>query len=306
MRRTTGDPAAGGRSPANMDGRGEDDASSFMELGGDDEAPVEDPEEGGDGPGESELGEDDVIDTEAEGDLPGAGVGVMAFLPGAGIGPMGLEALDTSHERMEAAREEGGAHARRCFEVETTVRNSLQSVSPGTAREIARRLLHRQDVLASVQFWLQKALAQALRTCPTVDGAVDHNGATREVQRIWARVLGENADEPSMDLLAACLREELDRREARVRSRSPTRHTPPSAEARPKPSQAPWLKSHTGAEPPCLLPWWERPSGSGASSSGPSGWRTSGPLEPTGSELNGEINMPHPEGVRAVTMVRVK
>ena len=125
MRRTTGDPAAGGRSPANMDGRGEDDASSFMELGGDDEAPVEDPEEGGDGPGESELGEDDVIDTEAEGDLPGAGVGVMAFLPGAGIGPMGLEALDTSHERMEAAREEGGAHARRCFEVETTVRKFL-------------------------------------------------------------------------------------------------------------------------------------------------------------------------------------
>ena len=99
-----------------------------------------------------------------------------------------------------------------------------------------------------------------------------------------------------MDLLAACLREELDRREARVRSRSPTRHTPPSAEARPKPSQAPWLKSHTGAEPPCLLRWWERPSGSGASSSGPSGWRTSGPLEPTGGELNGEINMPHPEG----------
>ena len=42
----------------------------------------------------------------------------------------------------------------------------------------------------------------------------------------------------------------------------------PRGDDRPKPSKAPWLREVSGAEPPCLLPWWERASGSSGGACG--------------------------------------
>eukprot|EP00439_Symbiodinium_sp_Y106_P027816 s313_g3.t1 len=214
---------------------GEDsDISSFMDLGehNEESGDADDGDDADDGGGEDgatpevptaavlPASEERGEDVRGEDDVPA--VPATADLPGAGIGPMSLDALDTTEERWEAAQEEGEEHARQCYLVETAVRNALHSATTGTAREVVRRLLLRQEKMNKIMYWLQRALSQALRTCPNVESEVDHGEAGRQTQRLWAKLLGEDADEPSIRLLSACLRDELDRRGER--SRSPRRH----------------------------------------------------------------------------------
>ena len=282
---------------ARVDGRGEVDSDvSLMDMGGkvSEEAEEEADAEGVDAEGDVEDGGD-----RDAGAVPAVAVPVApdsTALPGAGIGPMGLEALDTADEHAAVAQTEGDEHARRSFELEASVRNTLHRVSTGTGREIVRRLLDRQEKMANIMYWLQRALSQALRTCPNLEHNVDHGEATREVQRFWARILGENADEPSFHLLAACIHSELERREGVAtmeRSRSPLRREPESEPGRhggdavgtrPRPSKAPWLREVSGSEPPCLRPWWDRTltDHSAAASSSSGGVTVPGPMQMDG------------------------
>ena len=141
-------------------------------------------------------------------------------------------------------------------------------------------LLAQQRQLADISGLLQRALDQALRTCPNVESRVNFGRAAQFEQEIWNKVLGEDRNVPALQHLTEDLRQKLlarrgvlpgepggddhgeeDRRgevhrggdagagTTRERSRTP----------RPKRSQAPHLCEVAGALPPCLRPWWERP-----------------------------------------------
>ena len=225
-------------------------------------------------------------------------------VPGAGIGHIGLEALDDQDARFESLFEEGVRQARRALEVENAVRRAMHLESPGTARQVVRFLMVRQEQLAEISFFLQKALDQALRTCPNVESTANIGNARQREQDIWKHVLDEDGETPAMERLSNNLRLKLGRlgggaHEAvglsggdagagpahgptRDRSRSPE----PRPKPKPKPSVAPHLRAVIGGTPPCLLPWWERmteeaPSGSGGARSSNTGSSTTASTSPS-------------------------
>ena len=55
--------------------------------------------------------------------------------------------------------------------------------------------------MAEVQFWLNRALQQALRSCPAGDNNMDWDTARRREDGIWGRVLGLEGDDPMLQRL---------------------------------------------------------------------------------------------------------
>ena len=67
--------------------------------------------------------------------------------------------------------------------VERSAGDAMHSLQSGNARELVRLLRH--DHIAEIQFWLQRALQQALRTCPARDSAVDCKEQEQQCEQQW-------------------------------------------------------------------------------------------------------------------------
>ena len=193
--------------------------TSLMDLGGngDTDYVFEEDEdtENNTGP----MGENDSqAEGEVEGEVVDNGSGVGA-LPGppAFLGPMSLEAMDTDEVRHRELTGEEQSFADRAFLIEQTVRSSMYELTSGSAREVVRRLLLRQHHVAEIQFWLSRALQQALRCCPGVDDGVDWDSARQREEGIWGRILGMEADDPILQRLRQVTRLRLERREQQLR-----------------------------------------------------------------------------------------
>ena len=55
--------------------------------------------------------------------------------------------------------------------------------------------------MAEIQFWFNRALQQALRSCPGVDNGVDWDRARHREDGIWGRILGMEGDDPMLQRL---------------------------------------------------------------------------------------------------------
>ena len=244
-------------------------------------------------------------------------------VPGAGIGHIGLEALDDQDARFESLFEVGVRQARRALEVENAVRRAMHLESPGTARQVVRFLMVRQEQLAEISFFLQKALDQALRTCPNVESVVNMGNARQREQDIWKHVLDEDGETPAMERLSNNLRLKLGRLgggapevvglsggdagagPARGPTRDRSRSPEPRPKPKPKPTVAPHLRAVVGGTPPCLLPWWERtveevPSGSGGARSSNNGSPTTASTSPSSTTASSSPSTTPTAGVAPV------
>ena len=77
----------------------------------------------------------------------------------------------------------------------------MYELTSGSAREVVRRLLLRQQHMAEIQFWLNRALQKALRSCPGVDNGVDWDRARHREDGILGRILGMEGDDPMLQRL---------------------------------------------------------------------------------------------------------
>ena len=125
------------------------------------------------------------------------------------LGPVGAEELDTDVTRMGDLMHEEVEFADRAMLVQQAVRGAMHELPPGSAREVIRRMMLRQDYMVNLQFWLHRALTQSLRTCPPGDGPVDW---AREAEAaIWRRIMGLEDQDPMVRELRAVI-------DARLRS----------------------------------------------------------------------------------------
>ncbi|CAE7277777.1 unnamed protein product, partial [Symbiodinium microadriaticum] len=119
------------------------------------------------------------------------------------LGPVGAEELDTDVTRMGDLMHEEVEFADRAMLVQQAVRGAMHELPPGSAREVIRRMMLRQDYMVNLQFWLHRALTQSLRTCPPGDGPVDW---AREAEAaIWRRIMGLEDQDPMVRELRAVI-----------------------------------------------------------------------------------------------------
>ncbi|CAE7466573.1 unnamed protein product [Symbiodinium sp. CCMP2592] len=149
---------------------------------------------------------------------------------------------------METCLEGEERLANRAYIVKRAVRSAMYRPNAGTSREIARRLLARQDHIMEMKFWLQFALRRVLRTCPPGDSEVDWAAARDLEGNIWASVLGEQVDEPLVEAVRRNIEQRLrDREETMAAMKegasSSSRHNPCGPVSRPRrlPAEEPGL-----------------------------------------------------------------
>ena len=233
-------------------GAEEGDLHSLLTLpGGEQHAEGDDTvfmEYGGYGDGEGETEEDDngppVVEEEADtgtGNNEVNGGPFPAGNPPGLLGPLGAEELDTDLGRMGDMMSEEVEFGDRAMLVHQAVRGAMHDLDPGSAREVIRRMMFRQDYLVNLQFWLHRALAQALRTCPPSDGPVSWPAAREAEEGVWRRIMGLEDQDPVIRELRAAVEARLRRREEHLRAVEETlsRERP----GRPGPYTAPPLPS---------------------------------------------------------------
>ena len=157
------------------------------------------------------------------------------------LGPVGAEELDTDVTRMGDLMHEEVEFADRAMLVQQAVRGAMHELPPGSAREVIRRMLFRQDYMMNLQFWLHRALGQALRTCPPGDGPIDWGRARDAEAGIWRRVMGLEDQDPMVRELRATVDARLRSRENHLREveTSLARARPGPYNGGPLPSVAP-------------------------------------------------------------------
>ncbi|CAE7265547.1 KCC4 [Symbiodinium sp. CCMP2592] len=212
----------------------DDDVTALMDLGGRDA--------GRDG-GEGDESVDDArsVDGGTEGEHPDSGseamdAGVATAPPHAGagagmgpppfLGPMSLSALQSAEDRHYDLFGEEQEFADRAWLIEQAVRSAMYGLSSGSAREVVRRLLLRQQHLAEIQYWLNRALQQALRCCPAAETDIHWDVVRNKEDGIWGRILGLEGDDPMVQRLRAASLARVRRREVhhRTRGRDPVVH----------------------------------------------------------------------------------
>ena len=188
----------------------EADETTLMEYGG--YGTGEEADEAGE-----DRGEDGGEVTTPEADI-GAGVGPIApMIEDTGevpemLGPADASALDPPADRMAEHMEAENEFADQAYMVEAAVRRAMVEPNAGTSREVVRRLLLCSHHLTEVQFWLQRALQQALQTCPPGDTEVNWRQAVDYEGVIWQRIIGMSADERMVRRLREVVEQRLARR----------------------------------------------------------------------------------------------
>ena len=107
--------------------------------------------------------------------------------------------------------------ADRAMLVQQAVLGAMRGLPVGTAREVIRRMMLRQDYLVNFQFWLHRALSQALRVCPPGDGTIDWVQARDAEEHVWRRIMGMEDQDPMVRELRSIISARLQRREESLR-----------------------------------------------------------------------------------------
>ncbi|CAE7231144.1 unnamed protein product [Symbiodinium sp. CCMP2592] len=141
----------------------EDDVSALMDMGDADN-----------GPGENDDTHPATGDEGGRSSHGGAHTAPPPFL-----GPMSLSGLLSAEDRHYDLMGEEQEFADRAWLVEQAVRSAMYELGSGSAREVVRRLLLRQQHLVEIQFWLDRALQQALKCCPAAETPIQWDVMTR-------------------------------------------------------------------------------------------------------------------------------
>ena len=246
------------RSPARqqrVSQENEGDITNLMDYGGYGSA-------GGDDAAEDDRVDAPVNDEAADGDGTvdsdtGAGIGPISTggdLPSI-LGPVGTDAIDPPESRMSDLLDREMEHAEQAYMVEVAVREAMYRPTAGTSREVVRRLLQCSQHVSEIQYWLQKALQQALRTCPPGREGGDMSNWREAVEYegvIWQRVVGLTADDRMVRRLREVVQQRLQRRAERLAELEARMWPGSSGETRPGPyagggtrNRPPWRRDPT-------------------------------------------------------------
>ena len=173
------------------------------------------------------------------------------------LGPVGAEALEPPDTRMSELLDRELEHAEQAYLIEVAVREAMYRPSAGTSREVVRRLLQCSQHDSEIQYWLQKALQQALRSCPPGREGGDMSNWREAVEYegvIWQRVVGLTADDRMVRRLREVVQQRLQRRAERLAELDARTWTGSSGDTRP----GPYAGGGTRNRPP-----WRRDPASG-------------------------------------------
>ena len=229
---------------------------------------------------EETVGEDGATASDSAG-----GIGAMASDSAGGVGPIwtegelpsmlgpvGAEALEAPDSRMSELLDRELEHAEQAYLVEVAVREAMYRPSAGTSREVVRRLLQCSQHVSEIQYWLQKALQQALRTCPPGREGGDMSNWRAAVEYegvIWQRVVGLTADDRMVRRLREVVQQRLQRRAECLAELDARMWPGSSGDARP----GPYAGGGTRNRPP----WRRDPAGGRGNTRGAAGPRDARP-----------------------------